>query len=365
MIVANTGWPDLELLKAAPILIWRAGLDAKCNWFNPAWLAYTGRTMEQEMGDGWTEGVHPGDFDCCLEVYLNAFALRQPFDMEYRIKRACGEYGWIADYGIPILNQSGEFLGYVGYCFDISTRRQSEEKLEIACKDLAASNAELEQFAYVASHDLREPLRMISSYVDLIERRYGHHFDGDGHEFIGFVRDGARRMDAMVLDLLAFSRIDRQGEPLVPMRIDDVISHAVKNLGAAIAECDAHVVVDVDASLMVVGDGHQLDRLFQNLIGNAIKYRQEGVRPHIAVMARPNDGKAVFSVQDNGIGIAPEYFDRIFLLFQRLHTRDAYEGTGIGLSVCKKIVERHGGEIWVEQSPSGGSTFLFTLPTPE
>jgi signal transduction histidine kinase len=124
-------------------------------------------------------------------------------------------------------------------------------------------------------------------------------------------------------------------------------------------------ILAVVDDFMVVGDGHQLDRLFQNLIGNAIKYRQEGGRPHIAVMARPNDGKAVFSVQDNGIGIAPEYFDRIFLLFQRLHTREVYEGTGIGLSVCKKIVERHGGEIWVEQSPSGGSTFLFTLLTPE
>ncbi|CAA7618010.1 Multi-sensor signal transduction histidine kinase (fragment) [Candidatus Terasakiella magnetica] len=136
------------------------------------------------------------------------------------------------------------------------------------------------------------------------------------HEFIGFVRDGARRMDAMVLDLLAFSRIERLGDPLVPMRIGDAISHAVKNLGKAIAECDAQVVVDVDASLMVVGDGHQLDRLFQNLIGNAIKYRRNGVRPEITVGVRHDQGNANFSIQDNGIGIAPEYFDRIFCAFQ-------------------------------------------------
>ena len=228
---------------------------------------------------------------------------------------------------------------------------------------LAASNAELEQFAYVASHDLREPLRMVSSYLDLVTRRYGHLLDREGHEFVAFARDGARRMDQLVVGLLDLSRVERQGAPLEAMAVAPVIDNAVLCLGRSIDETGATVEIDrAIAPVSVRGDAAQIGSLFQNLIGNAIKYRAEGTRPHIRIACERRERLWEFSVSDNGIGIDPQYFERVFGIFQRLHSRDRYEGTGIGLAICKKIVERHGGRIWVDSAPGAGTTFLFTLP---
>ncbi|KIL97482.1 Phytochrome two-component sensor histidine kinase Cyanobacterial phytochrome B [Paramagnetospirillum magnetotacticum MS-1] len=229
-------------------------------------------------------------------------------------------------------------------------------------EELVRSNAELEQFAYVASHDLREPLRMISSYLSLLERRYGDRLDGDGLEFIGFARDGAKRMDHLVLDLLDLSRIERKGDPIVPMPIMPSVQLALTNLGMTIKDNSAIITTD-DAiqHSWVLGDPTQIMRLFQNLIGNSLKYRKPDADPVIQIGGRHLDGYWQFSVGDNGIGIASEYFERVFGIFQRLHTREKYEGTGIGLAVCKKIVERHRGRIWVESIPSEGSTFHFTV----
>jgi signal transduction histidine kinase len=261
----------------------------------------------------------------------------------------------------------------IGWWFSGLTRRVMERyksdiarqnaELERKTHALEQSNTDLEQFAYVASHDLREPLRMISAYITLIERNYTAHFDEEGHQFLAFARDGAKRMDQLVLDLLQFSRIDRMGAPIEPMNLSVAVRNAITNLALTIAETDGIVTVPPQIEdVWVMGDVHQITRLLQNLIGNAIKYRRPGHPPEIGLSAEPRpSGFWTIAVKDNGEGIDERFFERIFGIFQRLHGRD-FEGTGIGLAVCRRIVERHQGRIWLESAPGQGSKFYFTLP---
>jgi len=225
---------------------------------------------------------------------------------------------------------------------------------------LRRSNTELEQLAYVASHDMQEPLRMVASYLQLVAQRYHGRLDADADEFIGYAVDGAKRMQALINDLLAYSRIGTKARPFEPTDCNAVVKTALAQLRIAIDESGAEVVVG--ALPTVPGDATQLLQLFQNLIGNAIKFRGGGRPPKVDVSAEAHADGWCFAVRDNGIGIAPEYFERIFVLFQRLHGRTEYAGTGIGLAICKKIVERHGGRIWVESTPGEGAVFRFTTP---
>ena len=241
---------------------------------------------------------------------------------------------------------------------DNAARRLAEQELIAKAEELARSNAELEQFAYVASHDLQEPLRMVASYTQLLARRYKGKLDSDGDEFIGFAVDGANRMQQLIQDLLSYSRVTTKGNQLQLTATEAACKAAVLNLEKSIEDSEA--VVSVGPLPTLMADATQLTQLFQNLIGNAIKYRS-GTRPEICVAARPDRNHWVFSVQDNGIGIEPQYFERIFQMFQRLHSRGEYPGTGIGLAISKKIAERHGGRIWVESEPGHGSTFLFSV----
>ena len=235
---------------------------------------------------------------------------------------------------------------------------QSIESLLATQAELARSNAELEQFAYVASHDLQEPLRMVASYVGLLERRYRGKLDADADDFIEFAVDGARRMQALLNGLLDLSRVGTRGREPEPIESEAALRDALINLEQAIA--DAGAEVSQEPLPTVLGDRIQLTQLFQNLVSNAVKFNASD-RPRVAVTAQRAGSMWEFAVADNGIGIDPAHFDRIFQVFQRLHTRDTYEGTGIGLSVCRKIVERHGGTIWPESAKGQGATFRFTL----
>jgi PAS domain S-box-containing protein len=244
---------------------------------------------------------------------------------------------------------------------ELVARKRVEEALAELVAELRRSNAELEQFAYVASHDLQEPLRMVSSYTQLLARRYEGRLDSDADEFISYAVDGAERMQGLINDLLTYSRAGIRGGQLVPTPTEGALETARANLRKAIDECGATVIVTSGELPVVMGDNTQLAQLFQNLIANAIKFRSEE-EPRIEIAARRQDGDWLFSVRDNGIGVDARYAEKIFVIFQRLHGKKDYSGTGIGLAVCKKIVERHGGRIWVESQPEKGSTFYFTLP---
>ena len=235
---------------------------------------------------------------------------------------------------------------------------EARQKLEESVAELGRSNADLQQFAYVASHDLQEPLRMVSSYTQLIARRYKGKLDADADEFIAFAVDGANRMQRLILDLLAYSRVNTAGRQFEPTAMETVLKAALNNLTNAVKESQA--IITHDPLPAVMGDDKQLAQLFQNLLSNAVKFG--GAQPpRIHISAKQADGEWLFSVRDHGIGLDPQYADRIFVIFQRLHTREEYPGTGIGLAICKKIVERHGGRIWVESELGKGATFYFTL----
>jgi PAS domain S-box-containing protein len=246
-----------------------------------------------------------------------------------------------------------------GIATDITKSRLAEQ-LAAQAEELARSNRELEQFAYVASHDLQEPLRMVASYVQLLARRYKGKLDTDADEFIHYAVEGANRMQQLINDLLAYSRVSTRGRAFAPTECERLLSDVLSNLRVVIAETQATITHDPLPT--VVADSTQLAQVFQNLIGNAIKFRRPGESPRIHVSAQQENGHWLFSVRDNGIGIDSQYFDRIFVIFQRLHTREEHPGTGIGLSICKRIVERHGGRIWVESQPGQGSVFYFTIP---
>ncbi len=254
---------------------------------------------------------------------------------------------------LEILRLYGVTLGH------LCTRKRAEEALAQKAQELARSNADLEHFAYVASHDLQEPLRMVTSYLQLLERRYKDRLDADARDFIAYAVDGATRMQALINGLLSYSRVSTRGKSFEPTDGTVALERVLANLKVAIEESDA--VVTYDHLPTVMADEVQLTQVFQNLIGNAIKFRSDR-RPEIHVGAEYRGGEWLFSVRDNGIGIDPQHFERIFKIFQRLHSHEEYPGTGIGLAVCKKIVERHGGRIWVESQPGEGTTFYFTIP---
>ena len=256
-------------------------------------------------------------------------------------------------------NEDGSTAGVFAAARDITERKRAEEALKKTMADLERSNKELEQFAYVASHDLQEPLRMVASFTQLLAKRYRDKLDADANEFINYAVDGANRMQKMVNDLLSYSRVGHRGKSFEPTDCTGILNQALTDLNVAIDENEA--VITHDALPVMMGDESQLVQLFQNLIGNGIKFRSKEA-PRIHISAQESGNEWIFTVQDNGIGIDPQYNERIFMIFQRLHGREEYPGTGIGLAICKKIVECHGGRVWVDSQPGNGSTFYFTIP---
>lgn len=242
---------------------------------------------------------------------------------------------------------------------DITDRKKAEEALVRKSEDLTRSNAELTQFAYVASHDLQEPLRMVTSYVQLLEKRYKGKLDPDADEFIGYVVEGTIRMKQLLNDLLNYSRMSTRNRPLKTVESETVLETALQNLKVVLEETKG--TVTHDPLPIIIADQPQMVQLFQNLIGNGLKFHGSDP-PLIHVSAKQEGTNWIFSVQDNGMGMDPQHFEKIFVIFQRLHTRDKYPGTGIGLAIAKKIVEQHGGRIWVESEEEKGSTFYFSIP---
>jgi len=266
----------------------------------------------------------------------------------------------------PVYNENGSVVGSVHVARDITQRRQMENELKEALdtkenllQELKRSNKELERFAYVASHDLQEPLRMVSNFLTLLERRYKGKIDPDADEFIYYAVDGAQRMQQLINDLLIYSRVTSSGDELEKFNLKTALDESILNLQVPIQE--NKVKITHNPLPTIRGDSIQFAQLFQNLIGNAIKFRGEEM-PEIHVRAEADGDNWLIQVKDNGIGIDPQHQDQIFKVFQRLHERNKYPGTGIGLSICQKIVERHGGTIWVDSKPGEGSNFCFIVP---
>ena len=336
-------------------------LAGNLTFFNDSICRILGRTKEELMGMNNRQYADQENAKKLFQTFNQVYKTGEPHRaLDWEVIRRDGTSQCIEASVSLRKDSSGKPIGFRGIVRDITERKRAEEDLKEKTEELARSNRDLEQFAYVASHDLQEPLRMVASYVQLLARRYRGKLDSDADEFIGFAVDGATHMWKLINDLLTYSRVGMRGKELKPTDCEMVLNQALNNLKVAIDEKGA--VVTYDPLPIVMADSPQLGQLFQNLIGNAIKF-QGNEAPRIHISASRNGDGWTFSVHDNGMGISPEYSERIFIIFQRLHSRKEYPGTGIGLAISKKIVERHGGRIWVESEVGKGATFYFTLPS--
>lgn len=302
--------------------------------------------------------VHEEDLTHVRNAFRQALEENIPLDTIYRIKHKNEGINYISTKALVEKNGDGIPFKMTGVCFDITEMKKGAERVLFRLnEELLRSNKELEQFAYVASHDLQEPLRMVSSFTQLLAQRYKDKLDKDAQDFIKFAVDGAVRMQVLINDLLDYSRIETRGKEFSPIDMHDVLGSVVNNLRIIIKERSA--VITNDEIPVIIADEGQMVQLLQNIIGNALKFCKSTPRIHLSV--KEESDYFLFSVKDNGIGIEPQYYNRIFQIFQRLHPKDQYGGTGIGLAICKRIIERHGGKIWVESKPGKGSVFYFTI----
>jgi two-component system, chemotaxis family, sensor kinase Cph1 len=348
------------LAEAVPQIVWTADPDGDVDYYNRKWTEFSGIPQKKSLGWKWSAAVHPDDREQSMATWRRSVAEGTPCEIEHRLRRADGAYRWFLSRALPIRDEQGRVLRWFGTATEITELREAQRALEKTNEELGRSNQELEQFAYIASHDLQTPLRSITGFLDLLSRRYQGKLGPEADEFIAFAVDGAQRMHQLINDILAFSRVTTHGLPFGPVDCRAILDRALVNLRAAIGESGA--VISQGELPTVGGDESQLAQLFQNLVDNAIKYRKPGEPPRIHVAAEEKETEWVFRVEDNGIGFDPRHTERVFQIFQRLHTTSEYSGTGIGLAICKKIVERHDGRMWVETEPGQGSTFYFTLP---
>lgn len=348
------------LAEHARDVITRHALDGTFLYVSPAIQSFLGYTPEELVQQSALDLFHPEDIDAIKQHIAQAVARREGVTYTYRVRHKDGRYLWGETNSQPVPDPiTGEIREIVAVARDITDRKEIELQLQRQAAELQRSNAELQQFAYVASHDLQEPLRMVTSYVQLLAKRYQAVFDATAQEYIKFAVEGAQRMKTLIEDLLAYSRVGTQSKPFAPVACEQVLTTTLQTLQIAIAESRAQITHD--PLPVVQGEATQLGLLFQNLLSNALKFRDaRPPRIHIAAQRTGQDWQ--FAVQDNGIGLDPQHAEQIFVIFQRLHTRAEYPGTGMGLAICKKIVERHGGRIWVEAQPSQGATFYFTIP---
>ncbi|MBI1281579.1 MAG: PAS domain S-box protein [Anaerolineaceae bacterium] len=354
-----------NIIETVPGIFWENQYDSAADRMKLVFIsAYVepvlGYTVDEALAqpDFWNKVFHPEDAQRARQEMAQIRMSGHPGVVSFRALHKDGQVVDIDAHMVAIM-EDGKPVKSRGVMMDVSDRQRLMNAQTRYAAMLRRSNEQLQQFAYIASHDLQEPLRMVISYLQLLERRYSNALDSDAHEFITFAVDGASRMRELISGLLQFSRLDGDQDTEEPVSVQEILDRALTNLSVAIT--DSGAVITHDVLPQVQADSLQLMQLFQNLIGNAIKFRgQETPKIHIGVQKKNDEWQ--FSVKDNGIGIAPEYKDRIFAMFQRLHGRTEYAGTGIGLAICKKIVERHGGRIWVESAEGEGATFYFTLP---
>ncbi|PZD70713.1 Phytochrome-like protein cph1 [Acaryochloris thomasi RCC1774] len=348
------------LVTSAPVGIYQTSFQGECEFVNARWQAMTGLTIDEAMGTGWSHVLHPEDRERIWSEWSQATESGIEFESEYRFLTPQKKVVWVYGRAISLRDDAGTVTGYLGIVTDISDRKRAEEELQQLNQELSRSNQELGQFAYVASHDLQEPLRKIKSFTELLVKRYPEQGDEKAERYMNHIMDGTHRMQLLIRDLLTYSRAGRAELNIQTTDLNEILEGVKSDLAHIIAEREVQIDAQLLPTLSI--DPSQMRQLFQNLISNAIKYCQADI-PKVLIRVVQSEAFWTFTVQDNGIGIDPKYADRIFVIFQRLHNREAYSGTGIGLAVCKKIIERHGGKIWLDPSSQTGSTFMFTLPS--
>jgi PAS domain S-box-containing protein len=346
---------------AAAILVWTSDADGAGDYFNKTWLEFTGRTLEEELGYGWTQGIHADDKERCIATCAEAKRNRSNLKMEFRLRRADGQYRWVLDTATPRFTPEGELVGYIGSMVDITEMKQAQEELAEYARRLEHSNKELEQFATVASHDLQEPLRKVMLFSQFIQQASDCHLTVEAQDYLARMQNAVERMQALITDLLDLSRVNRKGQAFRKIDLNRVARDSLSDLHYMLK--DTQGKVNVGELPEIEADDKQIGQLFLNLIGNALKFHRQGVPPVVIVSAQIVEKQFCrILVQDNGIGFEEKYLSRIFGIFERLHGRGEYPGSGIGLAICDKIVQRHGGNITASSTPGEGSTFIITLP---
>lgn len=355
----------------APVLIWMAGPDKLCNYFNQPWLNFTGRTLAQELGTGWTEGIHPDDLERCLYTYTTSSDARQEFKMEYRLRRFDGEYRWLLDIGVPRFTPDGNFLGYIGSCIDIGDRKQAEaemqqindlleQRVKQRTAQLEIANQELEAFSYSVSHDLRAPLRHINGFVGMLQKQAASALDADSQRYLDIIAETTKRAGTMVDDLLTFSRMSRAEMHHTIVKLNQLIEDVKRDLQPETA--GREIIWHIHPIPNVQGDPAMLRQVIYNLVENAVKYTQGRTHAEIEIGTIGDEQEVVIFVRDNGLGFDMRYAHKLFGVFQRLHSEPKIQGTGIGLANVRRIIHRHGGRTWAESELDKGSTFYFSLP---
>lgn len=362
----------------APILLWMARTDSLCFFFNSTWTEFTGRTAAQEWGVGWAEGIHPQDFQPCMDTYFDAFNKREKFEMTYRLLHKDGEYRWILDRGIPII-EKGVFLGYIGSCADITELRKATDSLEASktsleaalndsqkkeialqqlTKELRRSNEELENFAFAASHDLQAPLRTVASFCSLIQEQLAGNMTPELKEYCDILINASSEMKDLIDDLLTYSRLDR--EKTIPFtRVD--IPKLIAEIRSQDYASGSDIIIECKGIPAVSGSKVLIKTLLSNLLENSYKFKKPDQTVHITLTAERDEDIITIAVKDNGIGIPTEFHQKVFEMFSRCHFLNV-GGKGIGLAICKKVTDIHDGRIWVDSAPNEGATFYFTLP---
>lgn len=343
-----------QLADAMPQIVWTARADGHADYFNDRWYQFTGFSRDVTGDPSWEPILHPEDVQNAHEVWYESVGSGKPYNIEYRFwDRHERRWRWFMGRALPVRDAQGNIVKWFGSSTDIDDQKRVED-------DLRRANQDLEQFAFSASHDLQEPLRSVKIYSELLSESFSAGLDDQALEFLSYLRSGATRMETLVRDLLTYTQATKLEESPEPSDAGEALTIVLANLAGAIAEAGAQIASDPMPWLRV--HAAHLQQLFQNLIGNAIKYRSPDRPLIVHVTAECRNERWIFAVADNGIGIDPEYKEKIFGLFKRLHTSEEYAGTGIGLAICQRIVDRYHGRIWVESEPGRGSTFRFTLP---
>jgi PAS domain S-box-containing protein len=355
---------------SAPVMLWMCGTDSLCTFFNAEWTRFTGRPLEAELGNGWAEGIHPVDFQPAMDTFLAAFVARESFSMDYRLRRADGEYRWIFDQGRPRVAPDGTFAGFIGSCVDVTEQREArrvlersnqelEERVRARTAELEAANRGLEAFSYSVSHDLRAPLRAIDGFSLALLQDHAASLPPEAQGMLDRVRNAALRMAHLIDDLLRLGRLTRQEMRRELVDLSAMAREILAEL--ALEEPERRPEIVIADGLMLGADRSLIRIALDNLLRNAWKFtgHRQGARIEVGATRQP-DGSVAFFVADNGAGFDMAFAGKLFGVFQRLHGAQEFPGTGIGLATVQRIVERHGGRVWATGAIDAGATFYFS-----